>query len=141
KWIIFSQFTRMIDILEIRLERKKIRYIRYDGSMSSKVRERNLQAFSSDETVKVCLISLQCGAFGLNLTAANRVILFDIWWNPMVESQAIDRVHRIGQKKTVEITRLTIKDSVEDQILSLQEKKSRIINGALENGPLQHKFT
>ncbi|KAJ3213083.1 hypothetical protein HDU67_003399 [Dinochytrium kinnereticum] len=141
KWIIFSQFTRMIDILEIAFEREDIPFIRYDGSMSSKTRSRNLQDFCSDDGPRVCVISLQCGAFGLNLTAANHVILFDIWWNPMVESQAIDRVHRIGQTRDVEVIRLTIKETVEDQILSLQQQKTQLISGALNEAPLQSKFT
>ncbi|KAG1072030.1 hypothetical protein G6F42_025957 [Rhizopus arrhizus] len=80
------------------------------------------------------LISLKCGSLGLNLTSANRVILMDIWWNPALEEQAIDRVHRIGQRLPVHVTRLLIDNSVELKIMALQEKKALLTKGALDHG-------
>lgn len=73
----------------------------YDGSLSSDARNAALTQFANDERTTVLLVSLKCGSLGLNLTAANRVILLDVWWNPAVENQAIDRVHRFGQQRCV----------------------------------------
>ncbi|KAK9702890.1 hypothetical protein K7432_011017, partial [Basidiobolus ranarum] len=79
----------------------------------------------------VLLISLKCGALGLNLTCANRGILLDVWWKPALEEQAIDRVHRIGQELPVHVVRLTIEDTVEDRILKLQQQPRQLAMGAL----------
>ncbi|KAG1464374.1 hypothetical protein G6F56_005096 [Rhizopus delemar] len=123
KTIIFSQFTSMLDLLDIPLKKNGFKYCRYDGSMTAVERERSLLALRYDPKCTVMLISLKCGSLGLNLTAANRVILMDIWWNPALEEQAIDRVHRIGQKLPVYVTRLMINHTVEEKIIELQEKK------------------
>ncbi|CAO3621399.1 unnamed protein product [Cunninghamella blakesleeana] len=131
KTIIFSQFTSMLDLMEKPLKEKKIKFCRYDGSMSNIAREKSLHALRTDPDCKVMLISLKCGSLGLNLTAANRVILMDIWWNPAVEEQAIDRVHRIGQSLPVHVTRLIIKDTIEQKIIMLQQKKAMLVKGAL----------
>ena len=92
------------------------------------------------EDVNVMLISLKCGSVGLNLTAANRVILLDLWWNPALENQAIDRVHRIGQlAEKVYVTKITIPGTIEDRILKLQEAKQDLVNQALgEGGNMKH---
>lgn len=76
---------------------------------------------------------MKAGGLGLNLTQASRVFLLDPWWNPATEDQAIDRVHRIGQTREVVVTRLIIRDSVEERILALQEKKRKLANGALSS--------
>lgn len=123
KTIIFSQFTSMLDLMEQPLKKHGFRFCRYDGSMSSMVREKSLERLKYDRYCTVMLISLKCGSLGLNLTSANRVILMDIWWNPALEEQAIDRVHRIGQRLPVHVTRLLIDNSVELKIMALQEKK------------------
>ncbi|CAO3699383.1 unnamed protein product [Rhizopus stolonifer] len=136
KTIIFSQFTSMLDLLDIPLKKNGFKYCRYDGSMTAVERERSLLALRYDPTCTVMLISLKCGSLGLNLTAANRVILMDIWWNPALEEQAIDRVHRIGQKLPVYVTRLMINHTVEEKIIELQEKKALLSKGALGDGSL-----
>lgn len=109
------------------LEDRGYKYLRYDGSMDIKQRADTVSKFFDDPEVKVLLVSTKCGSLGLNLTCANRVILMDVWWNPALENQAIDRVHRIGQQKPVDVHRIFINDTVEDRILKLQEKKQVII--------------
>jgi SNF2 family DNA or RNA helicase len=91
--------------------------------MDNKTREAQLEKFKNNSDCRVLLISLKCGSLGLNLTVANVVILLDIWWNPAIEDQAIDRVHRIGQDKPVKVYKFLIKDTVEDNIIRLQDKK------------------
>ncbi|KAI8822237.1 SNF2 family N-terminal domain-containing protein [Fimicolochytrium jonesii] len=133
KIIIFSQFTSMLNIVEKPLKRKGYKFCRYDGSMKNAHREEALERLRSDPETKILLISLKCGSLGLNLTAANRVIMLDMWWNPALEDQAIDRVHRIGQTKDVEVIRLAVENTVEDRILALQERKRTMIESALGN--------
>ncbi|KAI8376541.1 SNF2 family N-terminal domain-containing protein [Radiomyces spectabilis] len=137
KTIIFSQFTSMLDLMEEPLRKSGFKFCRYDGSMPSQLREKNLHALRTDPECLVMLISLKCGSLGLNLTAANRVILMDIWWNPAVEEQAIDRVHRIGQKLPVRVVRLMIDKTIEQKIIQLQQKKAQIAKGALGDGMIK----
>lgn len=115
----------MLDLMEQPLRKHGFKFCRYDGSMSSMLREKSLERLKYDRHCTAMLISLKCGSLGLNLTSANRVILMDIWWNPALEEQAIDRVHRIGQRLPVHVTRLLIDNSVELKIMALQEKKVR----------------
>jgi SNF2 family DNA or RNA helicase len=124
KALIFSQFTSMLDIFEKDLDEKKIKYIRLDGS--TKNRQELVDQFNEDETIKVFLISLKAGGVGLNLTAASSVFLYDPWWNPMAEQQAIDRAHRIGQTKKVNIYKFITKNSIEEKILKLQKRKGNL---------------
>ncbi|KAJ3084919.1 hypothetical protein HK102_000513 [Quaeritorhiza haematococci] len=114
KIIIFSQFTSMLDLVEVSLKEKGFRFSRYDGSMSNTVREANLNAFRTDSKIQIMLISLKC-------------------------DQAIDRVHRIGQTRPVYVTQITIEGTVEDRILELQKKKRELIEGALGNAEFQQK--
>ena len=93
------------------------------GSTTATERERAIQSFQKDDEVRVFLISLKAGGVGLNLTAADYVYIVDPWWNPAVEQQAIDRTHRIGQTKNIFAYRMICKDTIEDKILQLQEKK------------------
>ncbi|KAI9013963.1 SNF2 family N-terminal domain-containing protein [Phycomyces nitens] len=134
KTIIFSQFTSMLNLIEEPLRQCGFKYCRYDGSMPSQLREKSLEALRTDPECVVMLISLKCGSLGLNLTAANRVILMDIWWNPSVEEQAIDRVHRIGQRLPVHVFRLIIDKTIEQKIMTLQDKKAQMVKGALGDG-------
>lgn len=134
KTIVFSQFTGMLDLVEKPLKDKGFAYLRYDGSMDVKHRAKAVNRFFDDPEIKVLLVSTKCGSLGLNLTVANRVILLDVWWNPALENQAIDRVHRIGQKKNVHVHRLFINDTVEDRILELQNKKQAVADGVLGEG-------
>ena len=124
KALIFSQFTSMLDIFEKDLDEKKIKFIRLDGS--TKNRQELVDQFNEDDSIKVFLISLKAGGVGLNLTAASSVFLYDPWWNPMAEQQAIDRAHRIGQKKKVNIYKFITKNSIEEKILKLQERKGNL---------------
>ncbi|XVF44603.1 hypothetical protein PTKIN_Ptkin02bG0137500 [Pterospermum kingtungense] len=125
KAIVFSQWTSMLDLVEHSLHNHSINYRRLDGTMSLAARDRNVKDFNTDPEVTVMLMSLKAGNLGLNMVAACHVILLDLWWNPTTEDQAIDRAHRIGQTRPVTVTRITIKDTVEDRILSLQWKPGR----------------
>jgi DNA repair protein RAD16 len=90
-----------------------------------------LRRFKEDPEVKVMLISLKAGGVALNLTVANHIFLMDPWWNPAAEMQAIDRAHRIGQAKPIFATRFIVKDSIEERILKLQEKKQLVFEGTV----------
>ncbi|KAJ9547401.1 hypothetical protein OSB04_019944 [Centaurea solstitialis] len=131
KSIVFSQWTSFLDLLEIPLKRKKIGFLRFDGSLSQKNREKTLKEFSETTDKMVLLMSLKAGGVGLNLTAASNVFLMDPWWNPAVEEQAIMRIHRIGQKRTVCVRRFIVKDTVEERMQQVQARKQRMIAGAL----------
>ncbi|KAL6235897.1 hypothetical protein BDW75DRAFT_127428 [Aspergillus navahoensis] len=132
KIIIFSQFTSLLDLLEIPIAREGHRYRRYDGSMKPVDRNSAVLDFTDDPNCKVMLVSLKAGNSGLNLVAANHVIIFDPFWNPYVEEQAIDRAHRIGQLREVHVHRILVPETVEDRIIELQDKKRAIIDGALD---------
>ncbi|XP_058097810.1 helicase-like transcription factor CHR28 isoform X3 [Magnolia sinica] len=130
KAIVFSQWTGMLDLLEISLNNSCIQYRRLDGTMSLVARDRALKDFSTDPEVTVMIMSLKAGNLGLNMVSACHVILLDLWWNPTTEDQAVDRAHRIGQTRPVTVSRLTIKDTVEDRILALQEEKRKMVSSA-----------
>ncbi|RDW65820.1 ATP-dependent DNA helicase [Aspergillus mulundensis] len=132
KIIIFSQFTSLLDLLEVPIAREGHRYRRYDGSMKPSDRNSAVLAFTDDPTCKIMLVSLKAGNAGLNLVAANHVVIFDPFWNPYVEEQAIDRAHRIGQMREVQVHRILVPETVEDRIVELQDKKRAIIDGALD---------
>ena len=131
KSIVFSQWTSMLDLIEEPFNRMGIRFVRLDGSMSQNNREISVNDFNSNPAVKVFLISMKAGGLGLNLVAASTVFLLDPWWNPATEHQAIDRVHRLGQRKPVIVTRFIISGTIEERILELQDKKKRLVQGAL----------
>ncbi|RYP55159.1 hypothetical protein DL768_000153 [Monosporascus sp. mg162] len=132
KTIVFSQWTLLLDLLEIPLKHELgVKYRRYDGGMSAAMRDNAANDFVELPDVKVILVSLKAGNAGLNLTAASQVIIMDPFWNPFVENQAVDRAHRIGQRNTVKVHRILIKDTVEDRIETLKERKSELINSAL----------
>ncbi|KAF0503276.1 P-loop containing nucleoside triphosphate hydrolase protein [Gigaspora margarita] len=137
KTIVFSQWTSMLDLVEKPIKEAGYKFCRYDGTMDVKERDNSLTQLTQDNEVTIMLVSLKAGGVGLNLTKANRVIMLDCWWNPAVEDQAIDRVHRIGQFKNVIIKRLTIKDTIEDRILILQDKKRELAAGALGEGSIK----
>jgi len=123
KALVFSQFLGMLALIKEKLEELGVNYEYFDGSTSAPDREKAIQHFQNDENCRVFLISLKAGGVGLNLTAADYVYIVDPWWNPAVEQQAIDRTHRIGQTKNIFAYRMICKDTVEDKILSLQERK------------------
>ena len=123
KALVFSQFTSMLGLIREELQQKGISHLYLDGSLPAEARKKSVQQFQEDETTRVFLISLKAGGVGLTLTAADYVYLVDPWWNPAAEQQAIDRSHRIGQEKKVFAYRMICKDTVEEKILQLQEKK------------------
>ncbi|KAK4636326.1 hypothetical protein CLAFUW4_00395 [Fulvia fulva] len=134
KTIVFSQFTTMLDLIEPPLKTSGLRFVRYDGSMRPDAREQSLNSLRTDPKTRVLLCSLKCGSLGLNLTAASRVVIVEPFWNPFVEEQAIDRVHRLNQTVDVKVFRLTVRNSVEERIIELQEKKRELAKAAIEGG-------
>ncbi|KAF2193396.1 hypothetical protein K469DRAFT_690992 [Zopfia rhizophila CBS 207.26] len=134
KVIVFSQFTSMLDLIEPFLRRNGYNFTRYDGSMRNDLREASLHKLRNDKRTRVLLCSLKCGSLGLNLTAASRVVIMEPFWNPFVEEQAIDRVHRLNQTVDVTVYRLSIHNSVEERILELQEAKRKLAEAAIEGG-------
>ena len=127
KAVVFSQWTSMLDVIGRCLEQEGIEYERLDGSMSRKKREAAMDTFRQDPKVPVFLMSLKAGNLGVNMTAGNYCYLMDPWWNPATEAQAIDRVHRLGQKRQVIVKRIIIKNSVENKIMEIQNRKQKLI--------------
>ncbi|XBI19616.1 hypothetical protein VPH35_061085 [Triticum aestivum] len=130
KAIVFSQWTRMLDLLEVHLKASHVTYRRLDGTMSVAAREKAVNDFKTVPEVSVMIMSLKAASLGLNMVAACHVLMLDLWWNPTTEDQAVDRAHRIGQTRPVTVSRLTVKDTVEDRILALQEKKREMVASA-----------
>ncbi|KAL5715635.1 hypothetical protein ACHQM5_017427 [Ranunculus cassubicifolius] len=144
KAIVFSQWTRMLDLLESQLKTSCIQYRRLDGTMSVLARDKAVKDFNTLPEVTVMIMSLKAASLGLNMVAACHVILLDLWWNPTTEDQAIDRAHRIGQTRPVTVLRLTVKDTVEDRILALQQKKREMVASAFgedETGTSKTRLT
>ena len=123
KCVVFSQFTSFLDLLEPALQTANIAFLRFDGSMSQKDRAKTLTAFATRTKFTVLLLSLRAGGVGLNLTCAKRVYMMDPWWSFAVEAQAIDRVHRMGQSEEVNVTRFVVRESIEEKMLRVQERK------------------
>ncbi|KAH9968098.1 SNF2 family N-terminal domain-containing protein [Russula dissimulans] len=138
KTIVFSQFTTMLDLIQPFLKDAGISFVRYDGSMSKEKREVSLNQIKNNKRVKVILISFKAGSTGLNLTACNNVILVDMWWNPALEDQAFDRAHRLGQTRDVNIYKLTIENTVEERILTLQNSKRALTTAALSGDRIKN---
>ncbi|KAJ1982453.1 hypothetical protein H4R34_001712 [Dimargaris verticillata] len=134
KFVIFSQFTKMLFLMSKALNQYNVRHFIYDGSMTAMEREEMVKNFEDDAEVTIMLISIKCGSVGLNLCCANRVILLDLWWNPALEDQATDRVYRIGQTKNVTVHRIVVPNTIEDRILALQERKRQIVEQAYGEG-------
>jgi non-specific serine/threonine protein kinase len=126
KALIFSQFLGMLALIKEKLVELGVKFEYFDGSTTATERERAIQSFQNNDEVRVFLISLKAGGVGLNLTAADYVYIVDPWWNPAVEQQAIDRTHRIGQTKNIFAYRMICKDTIEDKIIQLQEKKKNL---------------
>ncbi|KAF9781271.1 SNF2 family N-terminal domain-containing protein [Thelephora terrestris] len=131
KIIIFSQFTTMLRLIQEVLNERGLRFVQFDGSMNQKERQKVVDKIKTDKNTRIILMSFKAGGVGLNLTACNNVILVDLWWNPALEDQAFGRAHRIGQKKPVNIWKLTIDGTVEERILALQDKKRELAESAL----------
>jgi len=131
KTVVFSQWTTMLDKVEDALEVTGIRYSRLDGTMKRDERTRAMDSLKHDPSCEVLLVSLKAGGVGLNLTAAQRVYLMDPYWNPAVENQAVDRIHRLGQTRPVLTVKYIIENSIEDRLLEVQRKKTELANMTL----------
>jgi non-specific serine/threonine protein kinase len=131
KALIFSQFVETLKLVKKELDKRKIKYIYLDGKTQK--RQDKVDEFQNDTAIPFFLISLKAGGVGLNLTAAEYVIHLDPWWNPAVEMQASDRAHRIGQTKPVFIYKIIARDTVEEKILQLQEKKRALVKNIISN--------
>jgi len=129
KVLVFSQFTTFLSIVRERIEREGMTYEYLDGRTRN--RAAKVERFQTDPDCRIFLISLKAGGLGLNLTAAEYVYLLDPWWNPAVEAQAIDRSHRIGQTQHVFAYRLICRNTVEEKILDLQQKKRDLADAIL----------
>jgi DNA repair protein RAD5 len=123
KSVVFSQFTSFLSLIEPVLTRASIPFLRLDGSMAQKARAAVLTKFGESKKGLVLLLSLRAGGVGLNLTMAKRVYMMDPWWSFAVEAQAIDRVHRMGQTDEVKVCRFIVKESVEERMLKVQDRK------------------
>lgn len=140
KVLVFSQFTKMLDILSSELEKRQIKYSYLTGK--TKKRQEVVDEFNTDTEKSVFLISIKAGGTGLNLTSAQNVIIFDPWWNPSVENQAIDRAHRIGQENSVNVYRFITSGTIEEKIVALQEKKKYLFDNLVgESADLFKKLT
>lgn len=131
KILLFSGYTSMFDIIEKELLKEDINYYKLTGKTNVNERIELVEDFNQNENVKVFLISLKAGGTGLNLTGADMVIHYDPWWNISAENQATDRAYRIGQKNNVQVYKLITKNSIEEKIYELQEKKSKLIDNVL----------
>ncbi len=132
KILLFSSYTSMFNIIEDELKKENIKYYKLTGQTNVNERIDLVENFNKNENVKVFLISLKAGGTGLNLTGADIVIHYDPWWNLAAENQATDRAYRIGQKNNVQVYKLITKNSIEEKIYELQEKKSKLIDDVLD---------
>lgn len=140
KVLVFSQFTTMLDILAEELKSKEVGYAYLSGKTNN--RKEVVASFNEDKNKSIFLISLKAGGTGLTLTSADNVIIFDPWWNPSAENQAIDRTHRIGQENTVNVYKLITEGTIEEKILELQKRKKFLFDSLVgESGDLFKKIT
>ncbi len=131
KVLVFSQFVEVLKILKGYFDEAGMDYSYIDGSTHVNDRKKTVEEFQQDEKRRVFLLSLKAGGVALNLTAADYVVIFDPWWNPAVEAQAIDRSHRIGQTKKVLVYRMVMEDSIEEKMLQLQEEKRSLVENLI----------
>ena len=132
KILLFSGYTSMFEIIEKELNKEQIRYLKLTGSTKVDERIKMVDEFNQNPEIQVFLIFLKAGGTGLNLTGADMVIHYDPWWNLSTENQATDRAYRIGQKNNVQVYKLITKNSIEEKIYELQEKKSKLADNMLE---------
>ena len=133
RMLIFSQFTSMHEIIIERLKQEGLEYFYLHGQTPSQERVQMSDRFNNGEK-NIFLISLKAGGTGLNLTGADTVVLYDLWWNPAVEDQATGRAHRFGQKKVVQVIRLITEGTIEEKIYDLQQKKRELIDQVIQPG-------
>jgi SWI/SNF-related matrix-associated actin-dependent regulator of chromatin subfamily A3 len=128
KTIIFSQWTSFLDLLQPHLQGAGFKYTRIDGSLPVAERDAALKALDNDPSITIMLASLSVCSVGLNLVAANQVVMADSWWAPAIEDQAVDRVHRLGQKRKTKVFRLVVEGSIEDRVIGIQNDKRKLMS-------------
>lgn len=133
KALFFSSFVKYLELFRTRFQTEKQRFSWLTGSLKPQERQREIQQFETDPAIESFLISIKSGGTGLNLTAADYVFILDPWWNPTIEQQAIARAHRIGQDKQVIAMKFITRDSIEEKILALQEKKAQLAEDIIGN--------
>ncbi|KAI1386263.1 SNF2 family N-terminal domain-containing protein [Hypoxylon trugodes] len=139
KSVVFSAWTSHLDLIQIALDSAGIRYTRLDGKMSRTARTAAMDAFREDRSVHVILVSIMAGGLGLNLTSGNYVYVMEPQYNPAAEAQAVDRVHRLGQKRPVRTVRYIMQNSIEEKMLDLQEKKKKLASLSMDRNRVMDK--
>jgi len=135
KILLFSGYTSMFPLIEEQLKQANIKYFKLTGSTKVDERIKLVDEFNQNPTIKIFLISLKAGGTGLNLTGADMVIHYDPWWNLSTENQATDRAYRIGQKNNVQVYKLITKNTIEEKIYELQQKKEKLVDNMLSTKP------
>ncbi|MBU0489197.1 MAG: DEAD/DEAH box helicase [Bacteroidetes bacterium] len=139
KVLVFSSFVRHLQMISRQISERGWDYAMLTGSTSSDMREKEVKRFQTDENLKIFLVSLKAGGYGLNLQAAGYVLILDPWWNPAAEEQAIGRAHRMGQKQNVSIYRFISRETIEEKIIALQQSKSKLAQEFVSSSnPLKH---
>lgn len=130
KTVVFSQWTSFLDLVQAQLVKNGMSYSRLDGKMNATARDAAIESLNTDSSCRVLLASLSVCSVGLNLVAANQVILADSWWAPAIEDQAVDRVHRLGQTRQCKVIRLVVEGTIEDEVLEIQARKRKLASEA-----------
>ncbi|KAI1811172.1 SNF2 family N-terminal domain-containing protein [Poronia punctata] len=139
KSVIFSAWTSHLDLIEIALGEAGIRFVRLDGKMSRPARGAAMETFQNEPSVHIILVSISAGGLGLNLVTGNTVYMMEPQYNPAAEAQAIDRVHRLGQKRPVRTVRYVMRDSIEEKMLALQDKKKQLASLSMDRNRVMDK--
>jgi SNF2 family DNA or RNA helicase len=134
KSVVFSTWTTHLDLIQLALENHRFRYVRLDGRMNREARNTSLTTFDHDTSVHIILVSIGAGGLGLNLTKANKCFVMEPQFNPQAEAQAVDRVHRLGQTRPVDIKRFVMEGSFEEKMLELQRKKKALADLTMSRG-------
>ncbi|KEF60565.1 uncharacterized protein A1O9_02126 [Exophiala aquamarina CBS 119918] len=130
KTVVFSQWTSFLDLVQTQLTKNGLNFTRLDGKMKPASRDAAIESLNADDSCKIMIASLSVCSVGLNLVAANQVILADSWWAPAIEDQAVDRVHRLGQTRRCKVVRLVVEGTIEDEVLEIQAKKRQLASEA-----------
>ena len=133
KALFFSSFVQHLSLFRTQFQKEQQQFSWLTGDLQAKERQRQIEQFEANEAIQSFLISIKSGGTGLNLTAADYVFILDPWWNPTTEQQAIARAQRIGQDKNVIAIKFITKDSIEEKILKLQQRKSKLAKDIIEN--------
>lgn len=132
KIVIFSQWTSFLNIIQVQLEEAGMAFARIDGTMPAHARDHGMAQLESNPECKILLASLSVCSVGLNLVSADTVILADSWWAPAIEDQAVDRVHRLGQKRPCSVWRLVMEGSIEEKVIEIQKGKRKLVGQAFQ---------